>query len=285
MAVIEVTNVASKATADTHYGNTTDAHNLIVRLAAKQDTLVSGGNIKTVNGNSILGAGDLAISGGLTVISKNVDYQPTAGQYVYYDTNGADKTVTPPAAPAANQTFGVNLKTNASNKKVTITGLDTLYIAGDFVIYQYDGASWIPIAKNIQKHTCTMIREAAQSLTSGATPKILLDATVEDNAGIADLANSQVVIRSPGKYHIVGKLTFTINNNSAGNMIIDHNGTFVAVSSTLNGGTSIMRIPCVYKATCAEGDIISIYYNHVSATGNTTNNDVINQPTMDVMQL
>lgn len=31
-------------------------------LASKQDTLVSGGNIKTLNGNSILGTGDLAVS-------------------------------------------------------------------------------------------------------------------------------------------------------------------------------------------------------------------------------
>jgi len=32
-------------------------------LAAKQDTLVSGTNIKTINGGSILGSGDLVITG------------------------------------------------------------------------------------------------------------------------------------------------------------------------------------------------------------------------------
>lgn len=36
-------------------------------VAGKQDTLVSGTNIKTINGQSILGSGDVAISGsGLT---------------------------------------------------------------------------------------------------------------------------------------------------------------------------------------------------------------------------
>jgi hypothetical protein len=35
-------------------------------LNAKQDTLVSGTNIKTINGNTILGSGDLTISGGIT---------------------------------------------------------------------------------------------------------------------------------------------------------------------------------------------------------------------------
>lgn len=34
------------------------------QVGAKQDTLVSGTNIKTINGNSILGSGDLTISGG-----------------------------------------------------------------------------------------------------------------------------------------------------------------------------------------------------------------------------
>jgi hypothetical protein len=37
---------------------------LVLALGGKQDTLVSGVNIKTINGNSLLGAGDLVISGG-----------------------------------------------------------------------------------------------------------------------------------------------------------------------------------------------------------------------------
>ena len=35
------------------------------KLTTKQDTLISGTNIKTINGNSVLGSGDLTISGGL----------------------------------------------------------------------------------------------------------------------------------------------------------------------------------------------------------------------------
>ena len=40
-------------------------------LAGKQDTLVSGTNIKTINGNSILGNGDLTISGGQSYTAGN----------------------------------------------------------------------------------------------------------------------------------------------------------------------------------------------------------------------
>jgi hypothetical protein len=42
----------------------TDIDGLVTALTGKQDTLVSGTSIKTVNGNSLLGSGDIVISGG-----------------------------------------------------------------------------------------------------------------------------------------------------------------------------------------------------------------------------
>ena len=41
----------------------------------KQDTLVSGTNIKTINGTSLLGAGDISISGGSGSGVQNVFIQ------------------------------------------------------------------------------------------------------------------------------------------------------------------------------------------------------------------
>jgi hypothetical protein len=57
------TNKSSSYTASstTTYANTKA---LVDGLATKQDTLVSGTNIKTINGNSVLGSGDLVVSGG-----------------------------------------------------------------------------------------------------------------------------------------------------------------------------------------------------------------------------
>lgn len=48
-----------------------DVTGLQTALDGKQATLVSGTNIKTVNGNSILGAGDLTISGGFTLFEES----------------------------------------------------------------------------------------------------------------------------------------------------------------------------------------------------------------------
>ena len=55
-----------------------------VATTAKQDTLVSGTNIKTINGNTLLGSGDLVISGGggasaLTISNKTAAYTVVAG--------------------------------------------------------------------------------------------------------------------------------------------------------------------------------------------------------------
>ena len=45
-------------------GNYVTSSQLETSLSGKQDTLVSGTNIKTINGQSILGSGDIQIQGG-----------------------------------------------------------------------------------------------------------------------------------------------------------------------------------------------------------------------------
>lgn len=57
------TDIAGKA-ASLHGHNISDVTGLQAAIDAKQDTLVSGTNLRTVNGNSLLGSGDLVVSGG-----------------------------------------------------------------------------------------------------------------------------------------------------------------------------------------------------------------------------
>lgn len=47
-----------------------DVPGLTAALDAKQDDLVSGTNIKTINGASVLGSGDLTVSGGASPAIK-----------------------------------------------------------------------------------------------------------------------------------------------------------------------------------------------------------------------
>jgi len=51
-------------TGDAHTHSQSAITNLVTDLAGKQGTLVSTVNIKSINGNSILGAGNLTITGG-----------------------------------------------------------------------------------------------------------------------------------------------------------------------------------------------------------------------------
>lgn len=72
----------------------------IVDLSTKQDTLVSGENIKTINGTSILGSGNLEISSGVTY---------TAGDGIVIDENNVISTID--SGPT-----GTNNYNNLSNK-------------------------------------------------------------------------------------------------------------------------------------------------------------------------
>lgn len=51
--------------------------NVTSQLSTKQDTLVSGTNIKTINGESVLGSGDLTISGGGDYLPLNINTKTT----------------------------------------------------------------------------------------------------------------------------------------------------------------------------------------------------------------
>lgn len=66
-AQADVTGLVAALAGKSDTGHThpqSEVTNLVADLAAKQAALVSGTNIKTVNGNTLLGAGDLVISGG-----------------------------------------------------------------------------------------------------------------------------------------------------------------------------------------------------------------------------
>lgn len=76
-------------------------------LDSKQATLVSGTNIRTINGASLLGSGDVSIGGGgLTLVTVSTTTQAAANGSNYALTNAAATTVLAPASPTAGMRFG-----------------------------------------------------------------------------------------------------------------------------------------------------------------------------------
>ena len=73
-------NVDSAKTTQASY---TSGKTLTQVLSGKQDALVSGTNIKTINGNSMLGSGNLTISGSGSLYQHNLEIELSAIDYLY----------------------------------------------------------------------------------------------------------------------------------------------------------------------------------------------------------
>ena len=76
--------------ATSHAHAQSEVTNLVSDLAAKQAALVSGTNIKTVNGSTLLGSGDLVVGGGggINTLKKTADQTINAGAGVFTDITG-----------------------------------------------------------------------------------------------------------------------------------------------------------------------------------------------------
>lgn len=117
-----------------------------------QATLISGTNIKTINGGSILGSGDIVISGGSSWIKKTANYTALDKDQIIADTTAGSFTITLPATPILGfavviadgndwKTTNLTIGRNGS----TIEGLSEdliLDIAGIRVEFVYDGSTW-----------------------------------------------------------------------------------------------------------------------------------------------
>lgn len=73
-----------------------------------QATLVSNENIKTVNGESILGTGDLTVTGGLVATAIKIDsYAASVDELVRVNSSGGSFNVTAPSNPVDGDKFAV----------------------------------------------------------------------------------------------------------------------------------------------------------------------------------
>ena len=107
---------ADKTKIDAQSGTNTGDQTL-ASLGA-QASLVSGSNIKTINGANLLGSGDLVV-GGLALVSVTGTTQAVTAGNRYSISNAAATTLTAPSAATAGQIFAVaninGLKTNSIN--------------------------------------------------------------------------------------------------------------------------------------------------------------------------
>lgn len=108
--------------------------------------------LKTINGNSILGSGNISISGGSAYTVKTANYTAASGDNLLANTSGGSFTITLPASPTVGSivtiadagSFATNTLTVARNGS-TIEGLAedvVLDISGVLVQFIYSGTTW-----------------------------------------------------------------------------------------------------------------------------------------------
>jgi hypothetical protein len=149
-----ITKRADKGSALTITEMDTNLQNLADAVDSKQATLVSGTNIKTINGSSILGSGDVTVTGGASA-TKTISNQSAAYTVVASDLGkiiNCTGTFTVSLTAAATLGSGFtctiwNTDTGAitidPNLAETIDGIDTLILRrGEGLDIVCDGTNW-----------------------------------------------------------------------------------------------------------------------------------------------
>ena len=205
-----------------------DAHD----ISGLQETLVSGTNIKTVNGASILGAGDLAFATGLIDYTSPVTISNTAttltiGKHHIITETGADRTMTLPAA-SGNAGKGISIQiTGSTTKLITIDGnaseaidgaLTRIMWANETATLLCDGSNWFKIAGKSIAMTVTLGQNSSPSLTAN-TDLLLFDTLYYSNcpAAFYSTANKKITALRPGEIQFDALITY----NSGGSQSTD----------------------------------------------------------------
>lgn len=190
---------AHAAAADPHSQYATDA-DLTSGLAGKQATLVSGTNIKTVNGSSILGSGNLVIETGAAVT--------VSGNRTIYVTQSTTLTIT-------NYDSATSYSVTATGGTASITGDTITYTAGStagsFALDITAGTALRSIAMTVNAASVT-----APTITSPA-------------AGATDIAQTPTITTSA--FATIGLSDTHLNTDWEVRTAASGAGTLIASSS------------------------------------------------------
>ena len=223
--------------------NTSDADKPVstatsTALSGKQATLVSGTNIKTINGNTLLGSGDLVVSGSGTVTSASV-----------VSANGFAGTVaTATTTPAITLTTSITglLQGNGTAIAAAVAGTDIKTINSASLI----GSGDIAVGTVTTASVATANGFAGSVATASTTPVITLTTSL---TGLLKGNGTAMSVATAGTDYSVPAGTETLTNKRI----------TVRVGSTTSSATPTINTDNVdiYKLTAQAADITSFTTN------------------------
>jgi hypothetical protein len=133
-------------------------------VAGKQDTLVSGTNIKTINGSSVLGSGDLVVGGGGGVHAQMI--LPTGGYYTSVIA-AASPTSTTGVANYMHLYPFIPMNTVSTSSFMVLCNNNTAGALGRVLIYSNSNA--LPLNKLYESANIDLSTSGTKTITSSQT--------------------------------------------------------------------------------------------------------------------
>lgn len=119
-------------------------------LTGKQATLVSGTNIKTINGSTVLGSGDLVVSGAVAANTAGVGTSPTASG-TQQITHNLGRT------PVVIRIYGYGSFTSNAAATATTSSMGVFNSSGNFCVYQRYGAAITTTQAGLSSNTFSIL--------------------------------------------------------------------------------------------------------------------------------
>ena len=235
----ELTNVQTVANdADTKVDALTPrVEGVETSLGNKQDTLVSGTNIKTVNSQSILGSGDLTISGVSEEQAQEIAKIPTLETELSQKANVSDVPTVQTDYQGTNKKYIYSEGNIENNNKTVVSNIVNVNDNPDTVklgIYEWGGSMGKVIKLPSATTTLAGVMSAADKTKLDSIPENIPTQTEVDNIAAnvsaleSDMANKQPTLVS-------GTNIKTINGNSIlgeGNLVIEGGSSVDAYTKT-----------------------------------------------------
>lgn len=135
--------------------NTSDANKPVssatqIALDGKQSSLVSGSNIKTINGSSLLGSGDLVVGGGALTTTAGVGASPTSSstQTITHNLGRVPNTI---------RIYGYGTFTSNAAATATTSSMGVFNSSGNFCVYQRYGAAITTTQAGLSSNTFAIL--------------------------------------------------------------------------------------------------------------------------------